>query len=123
MKIYRRHWFYFWFTILTAIGAISVLMDGDASALGGLAVIAIINFLLYRTSYIKIDGDIVEGRVGILKVQKLNSNKKNISSVKVEKGVIGRILGFGKIYIDTASSAYCFSMMKNPDEIQREILK
>lgn len=127
MKIFKRNYMYFWLTGIFALGTIFSLFSGEFMNsllyLGFTAIIGIINFLLYKTSYIKIDGNMVEGKVGIIKTQKLSSNKNNITSVKVDKGIIGRIFNFGTIYISSASSNYIFKFMNNPDEIKESILK
>lgn len=122
---YMKHKIYFWLTAIFLL--FTIISFGKWEQFLGYLVITVIigsfNFLVYKTSYISIDGNMVEGKTGILHIQKLSSNKTNISSVKVDKSILGRILNYGTISIDSASSHYTFKMMENPDEIKNKILK
>lgn len=122
---YSRHWIYFWLTIILGFATISSISNLTNFLLYLLftVIIGIINYFMYRTSGIYIDGNMVEGRIGIIHTQKLSSSKNNITSVKVDKGIFGRILNYGTIHIDTASSSYVFKFMENPDNIKETILK
>lgn len=125
MKKFKRHLIYFWLTFIFCFATISSIGNLTNFLLyaGMTAIIFFINYLMYITSGITIDGNMVEGRIGIIHTQKLSSSKSNITSVKVSKNILGRILNYGTIHICTASSSYVFKMMKNPDEIKNEILK
>lgn len=125
MKKYNKHLFMFWLPVLLLIFTLFSIGNSEAFIVwlvftliaGGIC------FIIYKTEYITIDGNMVEGKVGLLTTQKLSSNKKNISAVKVTKDILGRILNYGTITITSASSDYTFKMMKNPDEIKNIILK
>lgn len=125
MKKYTKHLIIFWLPAVFLLA--TLLMIGKWEAMKSYAILTIISgiicFIIYKTEYISIDESIVEGRAGLIKVQKLSSNKKNITSVKVEQGVLGKIFNFGTVRIDSASSTYTFKLMNNPDEIKKIILK
>lgn len=122
---FSRHWIYFWVTAILFLITITSISDVKQflTFLVITLIVGIINYLKFITSGITIENNIVNGRYGIIHTQKLSSNKSNISSVKVDKGILGRILNYGTINIDSASSHYTFKMMKNPDQIKDMILK
>ncbi|MBR9702586.1 PH domain-containing protein [Candidatus Woesearchaeota archaeon] len=69
----------------------------------------------------------VAGRFGVISEDFKSVSFKHITSVRVRKGLIGKIFNFGNIIIDTAGSGigvdFVWRYVKNPIEVKNQIEK
>lgn len=73
------------------------------------------------TTKIKVTNKRVEGKKGLIKTETMDSQINQITSVKVEQGLFGKLLNYGTVYINTAGGNYEFSYMQDPEEIRKTI--
>lgn len=65
----------------------------------------------------------VIGRVGLIKTKVLDAPLNKINNVSIEQGFFGKILGYGKIRIDTSSGTYYFSHMSDPNGFKAALME
>lgn len=63
----------------------------------------------------------VEGKIGLIKTERMDSRIEQITSVKVTQGLIGKMFNYGTISINTAGGNYNFNYMSNPEKIRKAI--
>lgn len=63
----------------------------------------------------------VEGKIGVIKTEKMDSRIEQITSVKITQGLMGKIFNYGTISINTAGGNYIFNYMPNPERIRKAI--
>lgn len=63
----------------------------------------------------------VYGKIGILNTKKLNSPLNKINNVGVDQNLLGKILGYGTIKINTSSSIYEFKYINKPDNFANKL--
>lgn len=80
-----------------------------------------IKVLRIITTKLIVDPNMVYGEIGILKKEIQNSPIKHIQSVRVNRSLFGRILGYGNVIITTAGHGYNYKFMANPERI-RELI-
>jgi membrane protein YdbS with pleckstrin-like domain len=104
--------------------------DRDWSFIVTLLVIALIFVVIAICrkfgNYLLLTESKVIGKRGIIRISKLVSPVWKIQGVTVSKGLIGRILGFSTIGVDTAGTGtveYKFKYIKNADEFQEAFIK
>ena len=79
--------------------------------------------LIILTTKLDIDDKFVSGKMGILKKITLDSPISKITSVKVDQSLIGRVLKYGTLYINTPSGNFEFQCISNPENIKKYILE
>lgn len=79
----------------------------------------IINIL---TTKLQITDTTVSGKIGLIRIQTLDSPISKITSVKVEQGMFGRIFNYGDIYINSPAGNFQFECMSKPNELKQYLL-
>lgn len=71
------------------------------------------------------NGKRVHGEVGILKKTTMDSPVSKISSVKVDQGIIGRMLNYGTVRINLSGDVadYCFKYVDNPNAFKDSLFR
>lgn len=127
MKKYKMHISFFGITALFCFGSICALLTGNfISFLKNLvmtAIVFVINYILYQSTYLKIDDTKLEGKTGIFKIEKLSCKIDKITSVKITQNIFEKILNTGTIVIQTPTGIFHFGNMNNPEEIKNKLLK
>lgn len=62
------------------------------------------------------------GQTGVIKVKYMDCPISQISSIRVEKNLFGRIFDYGTIYIATSGDKFSFKYIKSPEEFRNSIL-
>lgn len=75
------------------------------------------------TTKLKITDKRVEGKIGWLKTEKMDSRIGQITSVKVTQGICGKIFNYGTVNINTASGIYQFKYITSPEKVRTAINK
>lgn len=70
------------------------------------------------TTKLEADEKIVSGKTGLIHTEKMESPIKQISSVKVEQKLFGKIFNYGDIYINTPAGQYAFGCISKPNEFK-----
>lgn len=73
------------------------------------------------TTKLQITNKRVEGKIGFLKIEKMDSRIEQITSVKITQSLTGRIFKYGTVDINTAGGNYEFQYMPNPEKIRQVI--
>jgi uncharacterized membrane protein YdbT with pleckstrin-like domain len=63
------------------------------------------------------------GNKGLLKTKTLSSPISKITNVSVNQSLLGKVLGYGTIYIDTISGNYAFKYIKKPMDLHNAIIE
>ncbi len=85
-----------------------------------LLTLGILPFLELKTNAFAITDKRIIMKDGILSVNLLDSNIKNIASISVEKPLLGRIFGFGTIIINGVGTNDGFKFVSNPDLFKKK---
>lgn len=80
-----------------------------------------IKILRILTTKLIVDKDLVYGETGILRKDIQNSPIKHIQSVRVDRSLFGRILGYGDVIITTAGHGYKYKFMAYPEKIREQL--
>lgn len=73
------------------------------------------------TTKLKITDKRIEGKIGLIKTEKMDSRIGQVTSVKVTQGITGKILNYGTVYINTASGNYEFRYIPSPERVRMAI--
>ncbi len=85
-----------------------------------LLTLGILPFLELKTNSFAITDKRIVMKAGILSVNLLDSNIKNIASISVEKPLLGRIFGFGTVQINGVGTNDGFKFVSNPDLFKKK---
>lgn len=66
----------------------------------------------------------VRGEIGILKKSRMDSPISKVNSVRVDQGILGRILNYGTVRINLSGDRddYSFTYIDNPNEFKDSLL-
>lgn len=78
--------------------------------------------IVILTTKLEINENVVSGKIGLLRIQTLDSPVNKITSVKVDQSLLGRILNYGNVYINTPAGNFEFECMAKPNEIKKYLL-
>lgn len=110
-----------------AIGIPSLIGEIGASDIVGAIVaeaILIACIVLYlRYCGIVLTDKRIFGNKGLLKTKTLSSPISKITNVSVNQSLLGKVLGYGTIYIDTISGNYAFKYIKKPMDLHNAIIE
>ena len=81
-----------------------------------------IKIIKILTTQLSIDEKMVSGKVGILKIQTLDSPINKVTSVKIEQSIFGRIFNYGNVCINTAAGQFLFQCQSKPKEIKKYLI-
>lgn len=84
--------------------------------------IFVIPFLSMKTNKLVLTDKRLYGRTGILKVKKLSVPVSKVQYINVDKGILGRFLGYADIKINAITGTYIFHKQSNAEEMQNAIL-
>lgn len=84
-------------------------------------VTAPIKLLRIFTTKIIVEPNMVYGERGILRKDIQNSPMKHIQSVRVDRTLLGRILGYGDVTITTAGGGYRYKTVGHPERLRNLI--
>lgn len=73
------------------------------------------------TTKLKVTDKRIEGKIGLLRTEKMDSRIGQVTSVKVTQGIMGKILNYGTININTASGIYEFRYIPRPESVRNAI--
>ena len=71
---------------------------------------------------ITISPKMVSGKTGVFKKQSLDEPIRQITSVKVEQGVLGRMCGYGTVIINSMGSTIAFRYIDEPNKVKNTIM-
>ena len=63
------------------------------------------------------------GQTGIVHIDHMESPLEQVSNVRVDRSVMGSLLGYGTVVVSTNSSEYYFGFIKNADSFQQSVMK
>lgn len=63
----------------------------------------------------------VIGKTGVFKIKTLDSPLNKINNFSIEQGLVGRLLKYGTVRIDTSSGMYEFKYIHDPDKFKRKL--
>ncbi|NMB09091.1 MAG: PH domain-containing protein [Tissierellia bacterium] len=78
--------------------------------------------LLTKYSYLTVNDKYITGSTGFINKTNQNSPISQITSIRVDQSLLGRLLNYGNIYISTAKGDYYYRYMENPEIIKNHIL-
>lgn len=81
--------------------------------------ITALRFLTRRTTYITRDDNFIIARQGILRKREINTRLDRLDGITVNQSIIGRLLGYGDVTIETGNVRVTFTKMARPKEIKR----
>lgn len=93
---------------------------GTFISLKSLLTFGILPLLEMNTNSFGITNKRIIMKAGILSVNLLENNVSKIDSIKIEKSLLGRVLGYGTIIVVTAGSSDGFNFVANPDMFKRK---
>ncbi len=109
---------YFWGFVFALITIWTIIIP--------IFVIVLIYLLKSSTVYAITDKRVI-GRRGIISENFKSSTFKHITSIRVKKGIIGKMFDFGDIIVDTSGSKpfdeFVWRYIKNPVQVKNEIEK
>lgn len=73
------------------------------------------------TTKITITDKRVEGKIGLIKTEKMDSRIGQVTSVKVTQGLWGKVFNYGTVNINTASGTYIFKYIQSPEKVRQAI--
>ena len=73
------------------------------------------------TTKLRITNLRVEGKTGLITTNSMDSPINQITSVKVTQGLLGKILNYGTLNINTAGGNYSFGYMPDPENTRKII--
>lgn len=73
------------------------------------------------TTKITVEPNMVYGEQGILRKDIQNSPMRHIQSVRVDRSLFGRILGYGDVTITTAGGGYRYKTIGKPEQLRNLI--
>lgn len=76
------------------------------------------DFIIYRTTKLTLTDKHIIGKVGLVNTEELDSPISKITGVKVEQGLFGKIFNYGTIVVTTASNAFRFAAITNPNQFK-----
>lgn len=104
----KKHWFYMvmpTFSMITGIGIVWFIYA----------------LLRYNLDKITIENGYFNTRTGVLFIQQDSIKIDRIHQITINKGIFGRIFGYGTINIQSAAygNSAGYSFIINPDEVKR----
>lgn len=93
---------------------------GTFISLKSLFTLGILPLLEINTNSFGITDKRIIMKAGILSVNLLENNISRIDNIKIEKPLLGRILGYGTIVVGTAGNSDGFNFVSNPDEFKKK---
>jgi len=127
----KTHWIAM---VIPAIVGLLFLFSGIVGMTGtknkesavGFLIIAIIAigfpFLRIKTNKLILTNKRIYGKTGIIRIQSLTSPIEKIQTVNIDKGLLGRVLGYADIKIHCITGVYIFKKQSNAEEMQNAIL-
>lgn len=127
----RVHWMTFipWF-VLSAFGFLSLLFVPQSKILiGGIQIAsaiflikALASYVFFLTSIYGITTHRVLGKTGVIKIHSLDVLLLKVESVKLKKGLFGRIFGYGDLIVSgTGGTQHDFNSLPKPMKIRKLI--
>ena len=74
------------------------------------------------TNKLEIKEEFVSGKIGLLRIQTLDSPIDKVTSIKIDQSLLGRLLNYGDVFINTPSGNFAFECMDKPNEIKEYLL-
>ena len=82
----------------------------------------ILRFITYKKNEVILTNKRVVGKTGLINTTQMDSPLNMITSVAVNSGLMGKLIGYGTLQITTASTIYMFKFMSNADTLQQAII-
>ena len=82
----------------------------------------ILRFITYKKNEVILTNKRVVGKTGLINTTQMDSPLNMITSVAVNSGLMGKLIGYGTLQITTASTIYKFKFMSNADILQQAII-
>lgn len=113
------------FTVLFLIEAIVFLLMGGYFIMPiVIAIIIIVPALIkYYCTNLSLYDNKIRGEIGFFKKQTLDAPLDKINDIYVSQGILGRMLGYGKIDVSTSSSVFNFKGIENPHSLKNKVLE
>lgn len=119
----KKHWMdWFWTVIWSALFVCLGLEYGVVwYALAGL--IVLVRIIKMWSMLLVVSSVRIRGRGGVINIIEMDSPLDKIDNITVRSSLLGKILGYGNIYIKTSTGSYVYKKIKKPNIIKNTIIK
>lgn len=122
----KFHWFVYvpglFFFVMIPLFPLETLYVGTLSVLGILSLIR--SFILILSTEFVVTTQRIIVKTGLISRNTIELNHRNVESVQLQQGIIGRIFGFGSLYLlGTGAGVSPVPWIDHPLEFRKQVLE
>ncbi|MBR1736493.1 MAG: PH domain-containing protein [Firmicutes bacterium] len=119
----KTHWSILIGPVIAAFLVLAIFSDYPVVWLIIDAIILIPPVIKLLTTELSLSNKRLVGKVGLVNTRQMDSPLDKVTSVTVESGLLGKILGYAKISVNTASTVYNYMGIKDADFFRQQVME